>query len=401
MASFVRCIGYNRMEFEGGKLVSISTVHGEFRNRFPGDPIVISAPGRINLLGEHVDYNDGLVLPTAIDKEIVFSVAPSNTRQFNCVALDYNQSFSFSVDELAPGKSWENYLMGVVQGVLNKGREIEGVDCLFSSNIPAGAGLSSSAALCCGFGYALNELYSLGLTKLELAYIAQYAEHEFAGVRCGIMDQYASLFSNKGNLLFLDCRDTKHQYIPFDLGSLELLLIDTKIKHDLSTSAYNARRAACEAGVDLLQNVNGQINALRDVSKNQLNESINLFDPEMFLQCQYVIEEIDRVNNGIACLKINDLVGFGQLMYQSHVGLKEKYKISCDELDFLVTLALGQKIIGARMMGGGFGGCTINLIESLDRGSLIAAIEEQYQARFGMSPAFYTVSPQDGVRVIS
>lgn len=401
MDSFGGTTGCSRMEFKGRKLDLISTLQSEFRTRFQSEPTIISAPGRINLLGEHIDYNDGLVLPTAIDKEIVFSIAPNHTRQLNCVALDYDESFSFSVDELLSGEGWISYLKGVVQGIKNKGKEIQGVDCMFSSNIPVGAGLSSSAALCCGFGFALNELFNLGLPKSELAYIAQFSEHEFAKVRCGIMDQYASLFSQKKNLLSLDCRDVSHQYVPFDLGSFELLLADTKVKHELSTTAYNDRRAACETGVALLQKGNRQIKSLRDASLDQLIDSKKLFDPEVFIQCQYVIEEIDRVTKGIVCLKKNDFVEFGQLMYQSHLGLKEKYKVSCDELDFLVELALEQKAIGSRMMGGGFGGCTINLIQSSERDSIKVALEKRYQTRFGRSPAFYTVSPQDGVRVIS
>ncbi|MEZ4947599.1 MAG: galactokinase [Cyclobacteriaceae bacterium] len=372
-----------------------------FFQHFNTEPVLVRAPGRINLLGEHLDYNEGWVLPAAINKEFVFALAPNQSNDFNIVAQDLNESASFSLDELHKGEGWVSYLMGVIQGILHKGKEVKGVDCMFTSNLPVGAGLSSSAALCCGFGFALNEIFQSGLTELEIAQIAQYSEHEFAGVKCGIMDQYASLFSRKDNLLLLDCREVSHDIIPFKLEGFQILLVDTKVKHDLASSAYNARRAACEEGVALLRKKNNQISTLRDVSHEALIASKEAFQKDTFLQCQYVVEEMARVKVGAQYLKENNLNGFGQLMYQSHYGLKDKYHVSCSELDFLVSIASDVGVIGSRMMGGGFGGCTLNLIEESKVENFMEIVKKSYPTQFDRIPAVYVVDTEDGVGVIS
>jgi galactokinase len=291
--------------------------------------------------------------------------------------------------------------MGVIQGILNKGKDLKGVDCMFTSNLPVGAGLSSSAALCCGFGFALDEIFQIGLTKLDIAHIAQYSEHEFAGVKCGIMDQYASLFSRKGHSLLLDCREVSHDLIPFKLEGFQILLVDTNVKHDLASSAYNARRAACEEGVALLRKKNDQISALRDVTPEALISAREAFQKDTFLQCQYVVEEMARVKVGAQYLKENNLNGFGQLMYQSHYGLKDNYHVSCSELDFLVSIASDVGVIGSRMMGGGFGGCTINLVEESKVKNFMEIVKKRYSAQFDTIPPIYAVDTEDGVRVIS
>jgi len=372
-----------------------------FRDRFRADPFIIAAPGRINVLGEHLDYNDGVVLPAAINKEFVFAVAPNNSNQFNLVASDLGEEVSFSLEALSKRKGWAGYLSGVIQGIRNQGKDVKGVDGMFSSNLPVGAGLSSSAAMCCGFGFALNEIFQLGLTKLDLARIAQFAEHEFAGVKCGIMDQYASLFSKKDHLLVLDCRKMSHELIPLKLEGHKILLVDTKVKHNLASSAYNERRAACEEGVSILKKNNGQITSLRDVSREELMASKELFQNDTFLQCQYVAEEMERVEVGVQYLKDNNLNGFGQLMYQSHSGLKDKYQVSSLELDVLVSIAADGGVTGSRMMGGGFGGCTINLIEELRVEHFVECVEKRYSDVLGVIPPIYSVSTEEGVRVIS
>lgn len=362
---------------------------------------MIKAPGRINLLGEHVDYNLGWVLPAAIDKEIIFAIGISETDQFKIISGDLTETISFSANEIAPGKGWGSYLMGVIQGIKNYGKELPGVNCVFGGNIPNGAGLSSSAALCCGFAFALNELFKLNLSNKDIALIARFAEHEFAGVKCGLMDQYASLFSRKDHLLHLDCQSLTYDYVPFVLPDLDILLIDTCVKHDLATSAYNARRESCEKGVQMLNQHDSNINSLRDITLSQLRAVRNSLDADTFSKCQYVLEEMQRVAQGIACLKENDLTAFGQLMYMSHEGLKNKYEVSCAELDFLVEMAHTHKVVGSRMMGGGFGGCTINLIAKAEKEPFKSMVLEKYRKRFGVTPSFCEVNTADGVRVIS
>ena len=339
----------------------------------------------------------GIVLPTAIDKHILFAVVPSRTNKFTIAASDINESVSFELDNLISGEGWVNYVMGVIHAIQEKMPTQGGVNCIFKSNIPKGAGLSSSAALCSGFGYALNELFDLRLSKLDLALIAQEAEHTFAGVNCGIMDPYSSLFSQRNHILSLDCRDNSHELIPFAFSDLEILLIDTQVKHSLATSAYNKRRSACEHGLSVLKREDRNIKSFRDVNVDQLDNVKEKLEYEIFEKCSYVIEEMNRVDLGLGFLKENNLSKFGSLMYEAHEGLRVKYDVSCPELDFLVGLAKTNGVTGARMMGGGFGGCTINLINKTRVSSFKESVREMYFTRFGASPLFYHVKPSDGV----
>lgn len=363
---------------------------------------MVIAPGRINLIGEHTDYNEGFVMPAAVNKHIQFAVSKNESDLFTFYSRDYDKQISFRLDELKAGGQWINYLMGVVDGFRQRDFIIGGVDCVFGGNIPTGAGMSSSAALCCGFGFALNELFGCNLTRLELAHIAQRAEHEFAGVRCGIMDQYASLFGKQESALLLDCRSLVHEDLPFHFPEIDVLLIDTKVKHSLAASAYNDRRAACEEGVSLLQKKNSAIHSLRDATESDLESIRSLLSPAVFSKCRFVVREIKRTQQAANMLTAKDLVGFGELMFKTHWGLSREYEVSCAESDLLVELAaeFPNDVLGARQMGGGFGGCIINLVrrEAVEKYSL--AVRKKYVVTFKKEPDFYSVNFSQGVHAI-
>ncbi len=269
-------------------LQSVSSI---FKSKFEREPLLVIAPGRINLIGEHTDYNNGFVMPAAVNKQLVFAVAPNHTGNFNFFSVDFNVSISFAISELQAGGQWQNYLMGVIDAIKKRGLDIGGVDCVFGGDIPSGGGMSSSAALCCGFGFALDKIFDLYLTRLELAKIGQYAEHNFAGVMCGIMDQYASLFGRKDAALLLDCRSLQHEHLPFDFPDIEILLINTKVSHALASTAYNNRRAACEEGVALLQRTRSDIKSLRDVSIGELETLHTLASEDVFVKCRFRVQK--------------------------------------------------------------------------------------------------------------
>ncbi len=371
-----------------------------YKNCFGSEPSLFIAPGRINMIGEHTDYNDGFVMPTAIDKHFVFAIEPNGSDVFTIHALDLDEKISFAKNELKPGHSWQNYLMGVINGLIKRGKIPGGVNCTFSSNIPGGAGLSSSAALCSGFGFALNRLFDLGLDRLELAKIAQESEHNFIGAKVGIMDMYASLFSKKNSVMLLDCRNYKHEYFPIEFVNHEILLIDTKVKHSLASSAYNNRREACEEGVRMAQRHFENIKALRDVSFPMLEKIKPEVDEVVYNRCLYIVQEIKRTENAAASLKANDLASFGKLMYETHWGLSKFFEISCDESDWLVRFAELNQVTGARQMGGGFGGCTINLIQKSQRSGFEELVRKKYFGEFKKEPDFYSVNLADGVHEV-
>ncbi|MFZ5999783.1 MAG: galactokinase [Bacteroidota bacterium] len=374
-------------------------VNYEFKKRFKQEPVFFTAPGRINLIGEHTDYNEGFVMPAAIDKHVSFAVAPNGSGRCTFFAIDYNEEISFSLDELKPGDGWVNYLMGVMHGLRQIGFPLQGVNCVFGSTIPVGAGLSSSAALCCGFGFALSELFDWQLARLAIAKVAQYSEHHFAGVMCGIMDQYASLFGVTNSALLLDCRELTHEVLPVNFGEYRLLLVDTKVKHSLASTAYNDRRASCEEGVRLLSKYRPGIKSLRDVNRADLYEHQDELGEEVFIKCLFVVEEIARTQEAAKLLKAGDLQAFGARMYETHWGLSQAYEVSCEELDFLVSLAEEDTtaVIGSRMMGGGFGGCTINFVQKDKFDHFRGYVHEKYVDAFGKEPEFYALSLSEGV----
>lgn len=380
----------------------------EIRNRytelFNAEPLLVRSPGRINLIGEHTDYNDGFVMPAAIDKEIVFAIGLSGTSDSQIYAKDFDQHISVDIKNPAkvnkPG--WANYLLGVLFQIQQHGHSVQPFNCVFGGNIPTGSGLSSSAALECGFGFALNELFNLNIPRLTIVTMAQWAEHNYVGVKCGIMDQYASVMGKDGSVILLDCRSLQHRYAPIDLNDHIIVLCDTKVKHALVDSEYNTRRLECEEGVRILKKYYPTIQSLRDVSFDMLNKHKDELKEKVFDRCFYVVSEIQRVQDATKDLEANDLKAFGKKMYETHEGLSKLYQVSCPELDFLVDEAKKTgKVFGARMMGGGFGGCTINILKEDDADEVIDSLTQAYKKKYNIDMPAYRVKIKDGTSVLS
>jgi galactokinase len=366
------------------------------------DRIIVRSPGRINLLGEHTDYNEGYVLPAAIDKGISFVVAPRKDAEFHFVAVDMQEEFACSLRSLKKSsKGWPSYLMGVIEQMLKADRDVRGCDVVFGGSVPIGAGLSSSAALEAGFAFALNVLFSLGFDGLELVHIARKAENEFVGVQCGIMDQFVNIFGQEKKVLRLDCRTLQHEYFPFEYDHVIFVLCDTGVRRTLSSSEYNVRRSQCESGVALLQKHDTAVKSLRDVSMELLNRYGNDLEPVVFKRCAYVVRENARVMSACEALLRGDLHSFGELMFQSHAGLRDEYEVSCHELDLLVDVASRVRgVIGARMMGAGFGGCTLNLVEKKDCEEFIQVVQSEYKKTTGRDAKTFVVQIQTGTSCV-
>jgi galactokinase len=376
-----------------------------FKKYFGNAPeIIIRAPGRINLIGEHTDYNGGYVLPAAIDKAIYFAVSPNANKQCHFVAHDLGESFETDLTHLVPTQqcTWANYLMGVLAELQNRGSftQLRGVNVVFGGDLPSGGGVSSSAAIENGIGFAVNELFKLGLTRLDLLKVSQQAEHHFIGLQCGIMDMFASMMGRSNCVMRLDCQSLEYQYFPFDGTDYQLVLCNTQVKHALVDSAYNTRRQECQEGVHFLQQFDPTIQNLRDVSLKFLKKYQTQMNPTLFRRCKYVVEEMQRVEKACIALSQQDFTTLGKLMFETHQGLKKDYEVSCPELDFLVHHS--QKLVlGARMMGGGFGGCTINLMPSHQVAPFISTIQPLYQKKFHKNLPCYIVTPQNGVEILN
>lgn len=374
----------------------------KFEELFKNEPLLVRSPGRINLIGEHTDYNDGFVFPAAIDKEIHFAVAKNKANIFRFYALDLHESFEMKVENLAKSDtSWANYLLGVAAQFKKAGYELEGVDCVFGGDIPLGAGLSSSAAIENGFAFALKEILEAPVSKIQMIKMAQKAEHEYAGVMCGIMDQFASMTGKKDHAIKLDCRSLDFEYANIDLHDYEILLVNTNVKHELASSEYNTRRAECETGVQILQKYDNNITALRDVSLSLLQVHREEIDPIVYKRCEFVIKENLRVEDAFSALAKNDIKTLGALMFQSHEGLRDDYDVSCKELDLLFDMAKkSDDIIGSRMMGGGFGGCTINIVKKEKMNTFSEGVKKEYSKITGIEPEIYSVKITDGTGLI-
>lgn len=379
---------------------SFETEPADFEN-FKASHTVFS-PGRINLIGEHTDYNEGFVLPTAIDKKITFKFKANNTENFCRIYSEtFGKGFEFRIDEeFEKQTGWENYILGVIEQLKKLGKTPGGFDCILKSELPVGAGISSSAALECGLAAGLNELFGLGLKDLDIVKLSQKAENQFVGNNCGIMDQYASVMSKSGNLILLDCRDLHSEYIHADFKDCSLLLLNTKVSHSLADSEYNTRRAECEKAVAVIQKDHPEVESLRDVDFELLKEYEDRLDDIVYKRSTYVLEENERVLKATRALKEEDLKQFGELMYQSHEGLQHQYEVSCKELDFMVDFSRNKDYIyGSRMMGGGFGGCTINLIENDHIEAYARELGGAYKTKYGIEPDVIRVLPDAGTTI--
>jgi galactokinase len=369
---------------------------------FGATSLLVRAAGRINLIGEHTDYNHGFVLPAAIDKAIYLGIVKRNDRQLRFHALDLNDQFSGSLDNLQPtAQHWPDYLLGVVQQLQQRGYSIGGFECAFGGNIPQGAGLSSSAALECAVLFALDSLFGLNISKMDMARFAQAAENNFVGVRCGIMDQFASIFGKRQHLIKLDCGSLEHAYIPFRFDDISLVLLDTQVKHSLASSEYNTRRAECERGVSLVRQHHPEVESLRQVSMDMLDAYVKPVHDITYDRCRYVVEEIQRLQDACNDLLKDDLEAFGRRMWATHEGLDKLYDVSCPELNWLAEMASGQAgVLGGRMMGGGFGGCTINVVRKAAVDDFIAKAAQGYEQQFNIPLKAYVTSIEDGCRLI-
>lgn len=370
-------------------------IHEQFKNNFGGDGIFYVAPGRFNLIGEHTDYNGGFVFPGAIDKVIMAEIRPNGTDKVRLFSLDLNEYAEFGLkEEDAPEQQWARYIFGVCREIIKRGGKVEGFDAAFAGNVPLGAGLSSSAALESCFANALNDMFNDNkFPKMELAKIGQSTEHNYCGVNCGIMDQFASVHGKKDHLMRLDCRSGEFEYFPFKLDGYKLVLVDSRVKHELVDSPYNKRRESCECVAKTLG-----VETLRDADMDMLNAIKDKISHEDYMRAEYVIGEKQRVLDVCDALLKGDYETVGDRMYKTHEGMSKLYEVSCEELDYLNDVAKECGVTGSRIMGGGFGGCTINLVKDDLYEPFIETVTEKFLSKYGHKPQIYPVIVSDGAR---
>ena len=377
-------------------------IRDKFQELFNTEGAVFASPGRINLIGEHTDYNGGFVFPGAIDKGMIAEIKPNGTGKVRAFSIDLNDYAEFGLNEEdAPKASWARYIFGVCREIIKRGGQIQGFDTVFAGDVPLGAGMSSSAALESTYAFALNELFSLGIDKFELAKIGQSTEHNYCGVNCGIMDQFASVFGKAGSLIRLDCRSLEYKYFPFNPVGYKLVLLDSVVKHELASSAYNKRRQSCENAAAAIRRNHPEVEFLRDATMGMLNEVKGDISAEDYMRAEYVIEEVQRVLDVCEALEKGDYETVGQKMYETHHGMSKLYEVSCEELDFLNDVAKKCGVTGSRVMGGGFGGCTINLVKDELHDAFIKEAFESYTKKFGHEPKVYEVVISDGARKLA
>ena len=376
-----------------------SRISEKFKTLFGKDGDFFASAGRINLIGEHTDYNGGYVFPGAIDKGMIAEIELNGTNRVCAYALDLDEYVEFGLEEEdIPSQSWARYIFGVCREIIKRGGKIGGFNTVFAGDVPLGAGMSSSAALESTFAFALNYLFNLGIDKFELARIGQSTEHNYCGVKCGIMDQFASVFGKKGNLMRLDCKTMEYKYYPFDPKGYKLVLLDSVVKHELASSAYNKRRESCEHVASAIRKNHPEVEFLRDAKKEWLDEVKAEVSEEDYMRAEYVIEEVQRVLDVCDALERGDYETVGQKMYETHHGMSKLYEVSCEELDFLNDIAKECGVTGSRVMGGGFGGCTINLVKDELYDNFIAKAKAAFKEKFGHEPKVYDVVISDGAR---
>ena len=380
--------------------MDIEFVRSRFIKHFDGSTgSVYASPGRINLIGEHTDYNGGFVFPGAIDKGMVAELKINGTNKVRAYSIDLKDYVEFGLNEEdAPRASWARYIFGVCREIIKRGGKIAGFNTAFAGDVPLGAGMSSSAALESTYAYALNDMFDCGIDKFELAKIGQATEHNYCGVNCGIMDQFASVFGKVGHLIRLDCRSLEYQYFPFNPEGYRLVLLDSVVKHELASSAYNDRRKSCENVVAAIQKRHPHVEFLRDANMDMLNEVKGEITAEDYMRAEYVIGEVQRVLDVCDALECGDYETVGKKMYETHYGMSKLYEVSCEELDFLNEIAKECGVTGSRVMGGGFGGCTINLVKNELYDHFIETAKARYKETYGRMPKVYDVVISDGAR---
>ncbi|MBP3203518.1 MAG: galactokinase [Bacteroidales bacterium] len=372
----------------------------KFKALFGEGAQVYASAGRINLIGEHTDYNGGYVFPGAINFGIMAAIRPNGTDKVNVFSLDFDEKVQFGLqEEDKPEQQWARYVFGVCREVLKRDGKVEGFDAVFSGDVPAGAGLSSSAALESTFAFAINDLFNNNkIDKFELARIGQSTEHNYCGVKCGIMDQFASIFGKHGALMRLNCKTGEYKYFPFHPDGYRVVLIDSCVKHELASSAYNKRRESCEKAAAAIRKNHPEVEFLSDAKRLWLDEVREEISQEDFLRAEYVIGEVQRVLDVCDALERDDYETVGEMMYQTHFGLSRLYEVSCEELDFLNKLARKMDVTGSRVMGGGFGGCTINLVKNELYDVFVDTAVKEFTQKFGHAPKVYNVVISDGAR---
>ena len=381
---------------------NISNLKEKFKSIFNTEPVLVRSPGRVNIIGEHTDYNEGFVLPAAIDKAIYIAIGKRTDDAIHLYAQDYQQSHKVALSNVEPSdKHWPNYILGVVDQFQKSGYKIGGFNLVIDGDVPLGAGLSSSAAVECATAFALNELFQLEVGKLQMVKAAQLAEHNFAKVMVGIMDQFASMFGKKDHAIKLDCRSLEFEYVPLVLKGVKILLLNTNVKHSLASSEYNTRRKECEQGVAWIKEHHPEVNSLRDVTMEMLQQHVAPKDKVIFKRCKYVVEENLRLLEGCEDLKKGNLEALGKKMFRTHQGLSKEYEVSCKELDFLVEYVKDNPaVMGSRMMGGGFGGCTINLVKEEAIDELVQQISKDYKAKMNLELSAYIAGIENGSSIV-
>lgn len=370
-----------------------------FKETFGTEPQkIVLSPGRINIIGEHIDYNDGYVLPAAIDKIICFAFEKNNSNQSRIIAIDLNDEFEINLaDPIGlTDNVWTNYVRGVMNQLKLKGFDFEGFNCVFSSNIPVGSGLSSSAALECGFLFGLNELFNLKIKPVDIALMGQSAEH-WVGINCGIMDQFSSVMGLENKVIKIDCKTLEYEYHNANFNDYSLILFDSNVKHSLMTSAYNERREQCEEGIAIVKENFPEITSFRDCTEQHILGLQNVMSANVFKRSLFVVKEINRVKLACEALDKGEIEALGKLMFETHEGLSKDYEVSCDELDMIVDILKGEEaVVGSRLMGGGFGGCTINLIKKGNEEEIKKKLSALYFDAFGIELKIYDVKIGNG-----